>query len=93
MQHGDFQIGREFWCGGQRWRCTDIGTRAIVAIRIDHVEVSGPAPELRRTLTRDEAEAEGWFRGPPYAVAEHVFDEDSIEGCSLDPDDAAEVAR
>jgi hypothetical protein len=36
-------------------------------------------------LSRDEAEAEGWFNGPPYAVAESVFDEYDIEGCSPEP--------
>ena len=26
-----------------------------------------------------------WYNGPPYAVVEDVFDEDSIEGCELAP--------
>jgi hypothetical protein len=82
MRHAEFKIGGTFRCGGGRlWRCTDIGTRTIVAIRIDRVEVGG-SPALRRTLSGVEAEAEGWFRGPPYAVAESVFDENDIEGCS-----------
>jgi len=34
-----------------------------------------------RTPDQQEAEAEGWFRGPPYAVAETVFDEHDQEGC------------
>jgi hypothetical protein len=42
--------------------------------------------ELRRTLDRIEAEAEGWFKGPPYAVAESVFDEYEQEGCTLTPE-------
>jgi len=29
---------------------------------------------------------DSWLVGPPYAVAEEVFDEHSIEGCSLSPD-------
>ncbi len=32
----DFEIGTTFWCGGRAWRCTDIGTRVIVAICLDH---------------------------------------------------------
>jgi hypothetical protein len=48
---------------------------------IDRVEVGG-SPSLRRTLSGAEAEAEGWFRGPPYAVVESVFDENGIKGCS-----------
>ena len=39
MQLGDFTIGREFLYGERRWRCTDIGTRVIVAIRLDQTEV------------------------------------------------------
>ena len=35
MNHADFFIGREFMTGSGAWRCTDIGTRVIVAIRID----------------------------------------------------------
>lgn len=85
MRHGDFRIGAEFRCGGRQWRCTDIGTRTIIAIRIDQVEVGGNAPERHRTMSGSEAQAEGWFRGPPYAVAESVFDENDIEGCSPGP--------
>jgi hypothetical protein len=69
MKHTDFRIGEEFWCGGRQWRCTDIGTRTIVAIGVDQVEVVGIQPEGRRTLDRAEAEAEGWFSGPPPAQA------------------------
>lgn len=85
MKHREFAIGDTFWCSGRQWRCTDIGTRTIVAIRIDGVQVGDTAPDLCRTLDRDEAEAEGWFKGPPYAVAEVVFDEDSLSGCALEP--------
>lgn len=86
MQCSDFRIGETFWCGGKQWRCTDIGTRTVIAIRIDGVDVDGTNRELRRTLSRAEAEADGWFNGPPYAVCEAVFDEDSLPGCSLAPD-------
>ncbi|MGY6258918.1 hypothetical protein ACXIVK_36345 [Paraburkholderia caledonica] len=37
MKHSDFHIGLEFLgTAGFRWRCTDVGTRTIVAIRIEH---------------------------------------------------------
>ena len=36
MKHADFRLGEMFRCNGQRWRCTDIGTRVITAIRLDH---------------------------------------------------------
>jgi hypothetical protein len=87
MKVEEFVVGEDFWCGDQRYRCTDIGTRTIVAIRVDSVEVAGNTPERRRTLSHNEAEAEGWFNGPPYAVAEHVFDEYEQEGCSRSRED------
>lgn len=63
MRHDQFQIGSLFVCGDQRWRCTDVGTRTIVAILLDHDD--DPS----------------WYRGPPYAVAETVFDEDDQVAC------------
>ena len=36
MRHDEFQIGSIFVCSDQRWRCTDVGTRTVVAIRLDH---------------------------------------------------------
>ena len=35
MRHADFFIGCAFLTGAGKWRCTDVGTRVIVAIRID----------------------------------------------------------
>ncbi len=35
MKHSDFHIGREFMAATGRWRCTDVGTRTIAAIRLD----------------------------------------------------------
>jgi hypothetical protein len=74
MTKNDFEIGLEFYTAAGRWRCTDIGTRVIVAIR----------------LSKDDA---GWYAGPPFAVAEFVFDEYDLEGCSLDPDDFESTPR
>ncbi len=75
MQHADFHLGAVFWCGGQSWRCTDIGTRVIMAIKLDH------------------ADDPSWYNGPPYAVAEMVFDEDDMVSCGpADPDMPAGAA-
>ena len=106
MKHGEFEIGGEFRCGPGLWRVTDVGTRVIVAIRIDEVTVqsiiaqrdaSVPAnvdlcpgdrvkaewiPQPDRVLNQAEAEADDWFNGPPYAVAENVFDENDMPGCT-----------
>ena len=35
MKHSAFKIGMEFMTGSGRWRCTDVGTRTIAAIRLD----------------------------------------------------------
>jgi hypothetical protein len=69
MKHSDFKIGFEFLTETGRWRCTDVGSRTVAAIRLD--------------LDHDPA----WYDGPPYAVLEHVFDEDGIEGCEPAPKD------
>lgn len=66
MQHADFQIGSEFFTGVGKWRVTDIGSRVIIAIRVTQ---------------NWEPIAEGWLKGPPYTVAEHVFDEKDFAGC------------
>jgi hypothetical protein len=44
--------------------------------------VGGNKPELHRTLDRAAAVAEGCFDGPPYAIAEHIFDKSDIESCT-----------
>ena len=88
MHHSEFRIGTEFWCGDRRWRCTDVGTRVIVATRIDGVDVTTlRGGQLSHAFLKGaEAEREGWFKGPPYAVAELVFDEYDLEACSLTRD-------
>ena len=80
----DFQIGTEFLSGTGHWRVTDVGTRTVIAIRLDKVEIGGVVDGVRqpvRTLTWLDAEAAGCFAGPPYIVAEMVFDENDIEEC------------
>jgi len=87
MRHSDFPIGIEFRCGGQRWRCTDVGSRVIVAISLepnDVVEntlaVGGEHPGQRTQFLTDDP---SWLVGPPYAVVERVFDEGDLGACSL----------
>lgn len=64
MTKSDFLIGTEFYTSTGKWRCTDVGTRVIVAIKLDREDAS-------------------WFNGPPYAVAESVFDEYDFASCYL----------
>jgi hypothetical protein len=35
MKHSDFKAGLEFLTAAGRWRCTDVGTRTVAAIRLD----------------------------------------------------------
>jgi hypothetical protein len=90
MKHADFIIGGTFWCGGHQWRCTDIGTRTIVAIRTDRVLVANNAGDLQQLSGGD---ADSWLSGPPYAVAEVVFDENDLEGCTSTSSDDGTYAR
>ena len=88
MKHEQFRIGMEFWCGGRRWRCTDVGTRTVVGMcleRHEAVSVTGDV-EAGSVTAQTSTTDESWLAGPPYAVAEEVFDEHSIAGCSLSPD-------
>jgi len=91
MKHSEFKIGGTFRTGAGLWRVTDMGTRVVVAMRIDGVDVKSVSrkggaatlgPDSLTHLNQSEAEAEGWFKGPPYAVAECVFDEYDQRGCT-----------
>ena len=65
MRHADFHIGMEFYTETGKWRCTDVGTRVITAIKL-------------------EGDPQNWV-GPPYSVAETVFDENDFKGLSREP--------
>jgi hypothetical protein len=74
MKHSDFEIGKSFWCGGRPWRCTDIGTRVILAIRLDHEDdpswYNGP-PYAVGENAFDEYDFEGCSAEPdPYLTDE-----------------------
>lgn len=57
MRHSDFRIGLEFFGdAGFRWRCTDVGTRTILAIRLDRTNpdwYQGP-PYIAKEVVFDE---------------------------------------
>jgi len=67
MKHHDFSTGTEFRTAAGRWRCTDVGQRTIIAIKLDHDD--DPS----------------WYNGPPYAVAETVFNEYDFAACRRAP--------
>jgi hypothetical protein len=88
MHHRDFSIGSEFWCGDKRWRCTDVGTRVITAICLEPREmVRGEVDPNDKTKWIQTKYLSTDFRdlnGPPYGVAESVFDEYDMEACSVE---------
>jgi hypothetical protein len=61
MKHSDFYIGLEFvGSAGFRWRCTDVGTRTILAIHLDRHDPlwhQGP-PYIAKETVFDEHEIE-----------------------------------
>ena len=82
MRPEDFTIGETFWATAGPYRCTDVGTRTIVAVHI------GPRAIVQQESVGDEHRATrvvvddpSWLNGPPYAVVEVVFDEDDLAGC------------
>jgi hypothetical protein len=83
VKHSDFQIGLEFFTATGKWRCTDVGTRVIVAISLEPRELVrvryGEGNE--RIEERFTSEDPRDLAGPPYMVSEQVFDEYDIEGC------------
>jgi len=90
MKHEIFSVGLEFWCGAKRWRCTDVGTRVIVAISLEpremvQVEID-PGDKSKRIETRFISNDPRDLNGPPYGIAESVFDEYDLEGCTLKPE-------
>jgi hypothetical protein len=81
MQHSEFEIGKIFYIGADKFRVTDVGQRTVIAIKLTNVRKHDGATTT--TMTEEQAEKEGWFNGPPYPIVEHVLDEDDIEMCSL----------
>ncbi len=79
MRKQDFTIGSQFLCGGRRWLFTDVGTRVIVAVRVDVVEEAHMRHGRQSVVTRNVTPED--LKGPPYYLAETVFDEDDMEGC------------
>jgi hypothetical protein len=78
MEHADFYIGLEFVASaGFRWRCTNVGTRTILAIHLDRENphwYQGP-PYIAKEAVFDEQEMEHCHRteaeGIAAAVREH----------------------
>ncbi|MDR6495637.1 hypothetical protein J2797_005561 [Paraburkholderia terricola] len=79
MKHSDFHIGLEFLgSAGFRWRCTDVGTRTILAIQLDQDDPSwyrGP-PYIAKEVVFDE----------PDLTHCHLTEEDAIRAALHEAD-------
>lgn len=76
MKHTDFAIGTIFYtCTGQQWRCTDVGTRTILAIELkpDLAEswFNGP-PYAVAEVPFDECDIEGAYRNEEESIREAI---------------------
>lgn len=65
MKHNQFSIGCHFFTGSGKWRCTDVGTRTITAIRTDeHPDdlswLNGP-PYAQAEISFDENDMGGCY--------------------------------
>jgi hypothetical protein len=85
----DFKIGTRFLTNtGQEWQCTDIGTRTIAAIEVyaPDIEIDGFPAVRHRELPA------AWFKGPPYALEERLFNEADINAAYINQEDACRDA-
>jgi hypothetical protein len=88
MEHSSFFIGLEFWSSDKCWRCTDVGTRVITAIclepRVMVRNEADPNDKTKRIQTTFISNDPRDLNGPPYGIAESVFDEYDMETCSME---------
>ena len=99
MKHADFAIGTEFeTCTGQRWRCTDVGQRLIVAIELqpelDPAWFCGP-PYPVPEVVFDEQDIAASFPNHDEATREALAEADRglHPGYSLEAVRAMDVTR
>lgn len=81
MKHSDFKIGTVFnTCTGQRWQCTDVGSRTILAIELkpelDSSWFVGP-PYAVVEVSFDENDMIGVYRNDDEAIQEAIDDADN----------------
>jgi hypothetical protein len=82
MELRDFVSGETSWTHAGAFRCTDIGTRVVVAVKLGSRAIGRAETvdgELQITKRIDDDPS--WLNGPPYAVEEVVFDENELLGC------------
>ena len=83
MKHADFVIGTLFHtCTGQHWRCTDVGTRTILAIELkpdlDDSWFNGP-PYAVAEIPFDEHDIARAYRSEDEAIREAIEEDDNSD--------------
>lgn len=66
MKKEEFKLGIEFYTAAGKWRCTDIGTRVVVAIPLDQEDsrnYNGPPYSIPESVF-DEYDLEGCSLDP-----------------------------
>lgn len=82
MKLSEFVIGETFWTSTGEFRCTDIGTRVVVAIAIGpRASTHAEMVDGRRRHTTRMDDGPSWLNGPPYAAEEIVFNEYDLPAC------------
>jgi len=76
LKHSDFKVGTIFnSCTGQRWQCTDVGTRTILAIELkpelDPCWFLGP-PYVVTEVSFDEIDIKGVYRNDIEAIQDAI---------------------
>jgi hypothetical protein len=68
MTKDEFRIGHEFYTASGNWRCTDIGTRVIMAVKLDQDNprnYNGPPYSIVEDVF-DEYDIEGCSLAPAH---------------------------
>jgi len=68
LKYKDYKINEIFYTDAGKWKCTDIGSRIIVAISLDHEDernYNGPPYSIQEVVF-DEYDFEGCFTITPY---------------------------
>ncbi|OQD19332.1 hypothetical protein UE98_23610 [Burkholderia cenocepacia] len=79
MKPSDFHIGLAFTCGPFWWRCTDVGSRTVTAIRLvedDPIWYAGP-PYMVEEIVFDEAELEDAYLSDDDATRAAISEADT----------------
>ena len=66
MKKSEFKMGGSFFTGSGEWRCTDIGTRVVVAIKLDQEDsrnYNGPPYSIVESVF-DEYDFGGCYLNP-----------------------------